>query len=331
MLALLLSLGICLGLAQDLQFNYVPAPKAKENPGFIVTPARAIDEIYVQITVGGKTFEFTRNGIAAGATQKFEWPRDTAVTHAECYVLARFVDGDVTETNVPIDYRYDVPLKVDLSKASADIEARTVTVSTTAAVNEAEIVAYGAHKAELDRRTVPVSGGPGPVAVPFVGDPAEVVLLEVTLKAGTAWAAFTYSPWFLNIPHEDVLFDTDQATIPASEVYKLEATLRDLQEVVEKYGAVVPVKLYVAGCTDTVGDNAHNLDLSARRARAIATWLKSHGFTYPIYTYGFGESLPAVPTGDNVDNAANRRVLYMVGSNPPPAGSGVPTVAWKGM
>jgi outer membrane protein OmpA-like peptidoglycan-associated protein len=102
-----------------------------------------------------------------------------------------------------------------------------------------------------------------------------------------------------------------------------------LQDVVEKYGSMVPVKLYIAGCTDTVGDAGSNAELSQRRARAIASWLRGHGYDKPIFTWGFGESLLAVQTGDNVDSAVNRRALYMVGANPPPAGSGVPAVGWR--
>ena len=54
-------------------------------------------------------------------------------------------------------------------------------------------------------------------------------------------------------------------------------------------------------------------------------------FSAPIFYYGFGEELLAVPTGDGVDEARNRRALYMVGANPPPAGSGVPTVGWRAL
>jgi outer membrane protein OmpA-like peptidoglycan-associated protein len=104
--------------------------------------------------------------------------------------------------------------------------------------------------------------------------------------------------------------------------------LKQLQDVLDKYGSVVPVKLYIAGCTDTVGDTAHNRDLSRRRARSIATWLRSNGYDMPIYYHGFGESLLAVRTGDGVDEGRNRRALYMVGANPPPAGSGIPSVQW---
>ena len=113
--------------------------------------------------------------------------------------------------------------------------------------------------------------------------------------------------------------------------YIVKETLRQLQDVIDKYGDVVPVKLYIAGCTDTVGDPAHNRELSRKRARAIAVWLNGHGYDLPIYYHGFGESLLAIQTGDGVDMPANRRALYLVGAQPPPAGSGIPSVSWSSL
>jgi outer membrane protein OmpA-like peptidoglycan-associated protein len=110
------------------------------------------------------------------------------------------------------------------------------------------------------------------------------------------------------------------------EEWKLQSTLEELHEVLRKYGSVVPVKLYIAGCTDTVGDKGHNKDLSRERARAISTWLRSKGYAEPIYYYGFGETLLAIKTGDGVNEGANRRVLYIVTSDVPP---GLPSVGWK--
>lgn len=92
------------------------------------------------------------------------------------------------------------------------------------------------------------------------------------------------------------------------------------------YGPVVPVKLYIAGCTDRVGDAASNQQLSAQRAKAISTWLRSNGYEAPIYYHGFGESLLAVKTADGVEESANRRVLYIVTSDAPPD---LPNVSWK--
>lgn len=327
----LLLLGIAAPnvLADDLDYGYTPAPGPGENPAILITPNRPVASLFISIEAGTKKIETTKKNLAEGVQIRVEWPRDTKVTHADVFLRANYSDGSVTENTIPIDYTFKGQLSVDLSHASADISAKTLTVSVSAAVTEADIVAYGAHKAELDRSTIRLSAGPGTISVPFVGDPAEVVILDVTLKTDTAYAGFTYSPWFLDIPHEDVLFASDSADITADQTYKLQATLAQLNDVVDKYGEMVPVKLYIAGCTDTVGDSGHNGELSGRRADSIARWLRAAGFSYPIYTYGFGESLLAIPTGDGEDNAANRRALYMVGANPPPAGSGVPAVGWR--
>lgn len=316
-------------IADDLNYGYIPSPGPTENPAILITPNRTVSSLYITIDAGSKHIETTKKNLAEGVQVRIEWPRDTKVTHADVFLRATYTDGSVTENTVPIDYTFRGQLSVDLSHASADISAKTVTVNVSAQVTQADIVAYGAHKAELDRSTIPLSAGPGTITVPFVGDPAEVVILDVTLRTDSAYAGFTYSPWFLDIPHEDVLFASDSAEITADQVYKLTATMEQLNDVVDKYGEMVPVKLYIAGCTDTVGDSGHNSDLSARRADAIARWIRANGFKYPVYTYGFGESLLAIPTGDGEDNAANRRALYMVGANPPPAGSGVPAVGWR--
>lgn len=327
---MLLSLVLA-ALAQDLGFGVTPAPGPKESPAFFLTPGRSLKSLSVDCEVGGKHVQVERGAVAAGARVTVTFPRNESVTSAECFVRANYVAGDVVEQVVPVAWAYKVPLSIDLSHADADLEARTVTVRASSRVEEAEIIAYGAGKAVLDRRTVTLGTGPGEVKVPFVGDPADVVLLDVTLRSGGAWAGFTYSPWFLNIPHDDVLFASDSATIPADQEWKVKHALESLNDVVAKYGSVVPVKLYLAGCTDTVGDGAHNRELSERRARAIGTWLKSNGFAGPVYYYGFGESLLAVQTGDGEDNGSNRRALYLVGANPPPAGSGIPSVGWKAL
>jgi outer membrane protein OmpA-like peptidoglycan-associated protein len=317
--------------AQDLDFGYTPAPGPGEKPGLLVTPQRAVKTLEVSCEAGGQTYDFEKSGLSAGKLVRLEWKRDTSVTAAECFVRAIFPDGYVSEVSLPIEYTYGGALSVDLSRASADVKARTLTVRASERVEHAEIIAYGARKAILDQTTVEIGDGPGDITVPWVGDPADVVLLDVKLHSAAAWAGFTYSPWFLDIPHDDVLFESNSADIPAGEAHKLERTLRDLQEVIEKYGEIVPVKLYIAGCTDTVGDAAHNRDLSRRRARSIAKWLREHGYDKPIYFHGFGESLLAVSTGAGVDEQRNRRVLYMVGANPPPAGSGIPRVSWSGL
>jgi outer membrane protein OmpA-like peptidoglycan-associated protein len=314
--------------AGDLQFNYSPTLEAGQKPTFTLIPPRDVLTMQVAIEAGGQTYKFTKTNVKAGTGATFSWTRDPNVTEATVNVLVEYTDHFEEEVNIPIRYSYGGQLSVDLSKARADVSARTLTVRVTAPVQSADIVAYGAHKAVLDQSTVPLSGGPGEIEVPWVGSPGDVVLLDVTVHSGNAWAGFTYSPWFLDIPHEDVLFESDKSTIRPEEEHKLKDTLTQLQDVLDKYGEIVPVKLYIAGCTDTQGDSAHNMELSRARAKAIASWLRAHGYDKPIFYHGFGESWLAVATPDGTDMAANRRALYMVGANPPPGGSGVPSVSW---
>ncbi|WP_372620194.1 OmpA family protein [Falsiroseomonas sp.] len=66
----------------------------------------------------------------------------------------------------------------------------------------------------------------------------------------------------------------------------------------------------VEGHTDTVGSSELNQALSERRAAAVVAYLASR-FGIPsarLEAVGLGESQPAVPTGDGVNEPRNRRV-----------------------
>jgi len=318
------------GLAQagELGFGYVPSPGPGERPGLLVTPPRPVEQLLVECTVGSRLWSWDERNLPANQLQRFDWPRDLSITKAECAVQVVFQDGSSEMATLPLEWSYGAGLKVDLSQAEADLENHTVSVNVTAFVERAEIIAYGAGRAVLGKDVVPVNAGPGRIQVPWVGDPAKVVLLDVTLHSERAWSGFTFSPWFLDIPHDDLHFDTNSDVIPPEEEHKMERTLADLNEVLEQYGEIVPVQLYIGGCTDTVGDRAHNKDLSRRRARSISRWLRAHGYGGPIFYQGFGEGWLAVSTGDSVDEQANRRAVYMVGASAPPRGSGVPAASW---
>jgi len=325
-------LFLCLSAqAGELEFGYSPSLGPGERPMLSVTVPRSVDSLWVEIEAGGQTVEFSRSGMSGGEQAKFHWPRDPSVVEALATVRAEFSDGYVESVQVPVSYAYGGRLEIDLSRARADLKARTVTVSVNQEVQRADITAFGAHKAVLDQRSVELGSGPGSVDVPWVGSPEDVVLLDVTLHTNNAWSGFTYSPWFMDIPHDDVVFGSGEHEIDASEEPKLEHLKHQVSDLVDKYGSVVPVKLYIGGCTDTVGNSAANAELSRNRARAIGGWLRENGVAVPIFYAGFGESWLAVQTGDGVDNVLNRRAVYMVGANPPPSSAGVPAVRWSSL
>jgi outer membrane protein OmpA-like peptidoglycan-associated protein len=146
-------------------------------------------------------------------------------------------------------------------------------------------------------------------------------VIRVAIRAFDAdgfWSEMELCPWSYKVPHEDINFATNSSEITPIEEYKLKDALAKVQETIRKYGAdLVTINLYVAGHTDTVGDAAHNRELSMKRALAIARWFKDNGFEGTIYYQGFGESDPLVATGDNVDEPKNRRVDYVMASQSP--------------
>ena len=160
--------------------------------------------------------------------------------------------------------------------------------------------------------------------------PDEVLRLDITVH--DRWGFYAYEelyPWSLEIPHDDVHFDTGSHAISDTEKPKVDKAWKDVADVVARYGKFVEVRLFIGGYTDTVGDRASNQGLSERRARSIAQAFRSLGFTGKIYYQGFGEDALKVATDDSVDEVLNRRAVYLLASRQPPAGPSFPRGNWK--
>lgn len=100
----------------------------------------------------------------------------------------------------------------------------------------------------------------------------------------------------------DVFFDFDKASIKP-------AFFPELNKIANMLVENTNLRLFVAGHTDTAGPKSYNQGLSERRANAVADYLGEKGVSRDRMTVqGFGETQLAVPTGDGVPNAQNRRV-----------------------
>jgi len=120
-------------------------------------------------------------------------------------------------------------------------------------------------------------------------------------------------PWSVTVEHVDVNFATNSSVIEPDEAKKLDASLETIEDVIKRTAKYLPMTLYVAGHTDTVGPSAKNRTLSLDRARAIAGYFRKHGVTLPIAYAGFGEDVLKVKTPDETDEPANRRADYVLG------------------
>ena len=103
---------------------------------------------------------------------------------------------------------------------------------------------------------------------------------------------------------QQIFFETDSAAIKEESFPVLDAVAKLL-------AGMPDVRVRIEGHTDDVGTAEHNLDLSKRRARSVATWLIQNGKidTNRLETEGYGKTRPIVKA---TENAMNRRVEFVI-------------------
>ncbi len=101
-----------------------------------------------------------------------------------------------------------------------------------------------------------------------------------------------------------VLFGRDSARLRPGAAGSIRRVARHLRS----FGAGT---VTVTGYTDDLGTAAHGLDLSRRRARAVARVLRTElpADPYRVVSVGKGERDPAVPNTSEANRRKNRRVV----------------------
>lgn len=225
-------------------------------------------------------------------------------------------------------------LQVTIDRARVDLPGHKLEVKLSRAADKVKIKVIGqsgATLAEVEKKFDGAAAGT-PLAMTWTPSKDEPVAKIEVFGYDTEgyWSGVAITPWEVNIAHEEVNFETNSDVIRPSEVPKLEASLTKINEALQKHAELGKITLYIVGHTDTVGSPESNLNLSRRRAKAIAAWFKSRGVKNPIAFEGLGESSPLVKTPDETDEPKNRRVDYILGLEPPRFKSGG-EIAWKGI
>ncbi len=101
----------------------------------------------------------------------------------------------------------------------------------------------------------------------------------------------------------DILFDTDKATVQAT-------SLPIVAEIAKLMGSVPDLKVYVVGHTDMSGSLEHNIDLSERRAAEVVRLLMAeHGIAAArLEAHGVGPLAPVSTNKTEAGRQLNRRV-----------------------
>lgn len=116
---------------------------------------------------------------------------------------------------------------------------------------------------------------------------------EPGVKAGSKAATILYFPF-----DQDSLGTTAKAAIG---------------KVARQIKAAPKATVTINGHADKAGTEPYNLDLSERRAKFVEKALKANGAPLKqLHYFAFGESDPAVPTEDGVQEPKNRRVEIFI-------------------
>jgi hypothetical protein len=99
-----------------------------------------------------------------------------------------------------------------------------------------------------------------------------------------------------------VSFESGSAVLQQTSIKALEALIAELK-------AKPSLKLTIEGHTDSTGSYRNNLELSRRRAQAVADWLGQRGIAVSrLNVVGYGSSRPIADNGTVQGRERNRRI-----------------------
>jgi outer membrane protein OmpA-like peptidoglycan-associated protein len=241
--------------------------------------------------------------------------------------------GTPEEATLSFDTVVAPPLEITVDKSKVDLEGRRleVVLSREAATIHVKLLGVGGNVLGEEKESIAGQAAGQPIGVTWRSVPkGELVRIELRVTdADGFFNGIALIPWSVSIPHEQVNFDFDSDKINRSEEPKLEDSFKKIKDAFNRYRELGNVKLFIAGHTDTHGAAKYNLELSRRRARSIAAWFAHRGLTLPIFSEGFGEFALLVKTADEVKEARNRRVDYILSIEEPNIKSKGHQAVWK--
>ena len=301
------------------------------NPAVELTFNQATNRMNLQLSCSGQSFQKKSIALSPGQKIKLELPIKKGKAQCTGTLDAEFADD--TSGSMPLNFSIEMlpALEIKLDRASVDMKKKSLKAKASRPAKQYDITLLDVDQNKIGSGSIDVPASRNLSAQEIRWDQASGEVAIIRLRAHDIHgfsSVLDLLPWHYDIPHEDVIFESNKAEILAQEEPKLVDVKKEIDAVFERYRKIAKANLYVAGYTDTVGNANSNQALSQRRAKAIAIWFQKKGFEGKIYYQGFGESALAVPTGDGVDKAENRRALYIVAAEAPPKSADLPRKNW---
>jgi len=323
------------GQGSLLSYKLKPAvQKGQGYPQIMLTAHSDFRKVEVVCDRDGTEVNYSAGATKSGKTLTFDLKQPEGEFRYSCEAQGFYGAGEDEYFDLPMSFSAFLGggLTINIPRDKIDKEGQYLIATSDRVVTKADVKVYSpdglAHEAtvEIDENE------PGDELWIDWEGPEEVLRLDITVHDKWGFYAFEQIfPWSLEIPHDDVHFETGSHEILPTEMPKVDKAYKDIDEVVARYSKFVEVQLFVGGYTDTVGDRASNQGLSERRARSIAQALRAKGFKGKVYYQGFGESGLKIATDDGVDEILNRRAVYLLASKRPGTSKSMPTGNWKAL
>ncbi len=284
----------------------------------------------VMVRSDGKTRTVKMGSMASGKTKTIVFKQPKGIFTYDVTVTGTTRGGEKMRTTFGTEVAFIDPIKIGIKKDNVDLAKGELLLSSNVALTKIDIEVYGKGGDVIHTSSQKIDAMRGDLVINWNPPAGEVGSVKITATdiAGF-WSAVVLEPFFVDIPHQELVFETGKATWVEAETPKLKETLeRILAEMKKHKRKGLSLQLYIAGYTDTVGTASSNMTLSRARAKSIAKWFRKSGLRLQIFYQGFGETAQAIKTADNVDEKRNRRAVYLLGNAKPPTSPQLPKSNW---
>ena len=317
----------------DVRVRSTTLMEGRDKPAILIVPDVDVREMALSLEgSGGAHVRRTGGPYRAGQEVVYEWDQPCGEQTYSGTLTVVYGNGEQGVMEPSFAIVMLEPLQVQVPREDVDLDAHSLKVFMSRPAGQVHISVLADTGDVIDEGFVPFSGEPPDTPLNVTWTQRDQTVIRIDVQGHDEhgfWAGVELSPWWVEIPHEEVVFDTGSAQIRGDQEPKLVHSYELIDEAVQKYGHLVKVNLYVVGYTDTQGSPSSNMTLSDSRARSIARWLKRRGFGGDVFYQGLGEEVLAVPTPDEFDEERNRRAVYILAAEIPPISGGIPTQDWK--
>jgi outer membrane protein OmpA-like peptidoglycan-associated protein len=304
----------------------------RETAAILVQPGEEVASLRVAVSAGERVVKRFAKTVKAGAAVEFAWKPPAGRTDYQAEFDVKFGNGDKGNFKMEFSVVAAPPLRVQILRSELDLDKRRLVYTQSRPAAKAELLVWTKAGGDpVQKKDVEWKGDAAGSKLEISWDALDGELGRIALKAYDAdgfWAGVEVEPFTVEIPHDEVEFESGKDAIRKSEAPKLDKSYALLREALLKHKDDIEMKLFIAGYTDTVGGVEYNMGLSERRARAIARWFKRR-IKIPVFFQGFGKSVLAVVTPDQTPEPKNRRALYVLTNLPPVTSKAIPRQNWK--